>query len=400
MSTDASLADVLDQVTFEELERDPYPFYARLREEAPVAYVPGIGEWLITGFDEVKAVHGNPVNFAARQSAESIECIGENNVLALDGTRHQRYRRSLHACLAPRMVAGYAERTILPVVEQQLERLSRQTRAELMSEYFEPISVLSLGQIMGVPEIEADMLRRWFHGIILGNSNMANVREIAEEANGISREIDDRMWEVFERLDGDDSDTIVSHLLRHAEGQTLKARVDDITPTMKIIIAGGLQEPGHAAGTLMYALLRDQDLRDRFAVDHRELIDPAIEEALRWVAPIQFGSRLTTDDIELGGAIIPSGVFVLTSFAAANRDRRVFGNDAEDFNIGRPKAQHLGFGFGSHFCSGSSFGRAVMRFAVQRLFERCPSIRLDPSADSFFRGFVFRAPAALHARWD
>ena len=371
-----------------------------MREEAPVVLVPAVNAWLVTGYDEVRAVHADGARFVGRQAEWTLECIGEHNILGVEGEQHQRYRVGLHACLAPRVVNAYTDEIIAPVVDELLETLSGQTSAELMAEYFEPISVLALGRVIGIPEIDAATLRRWFHGIIAGDSNVAYDRAVADEANSISREIDARLREVFERIDEEETDTIISHLLRHAVGTTLQERVHDITPTLKIVLAGGLQEPGHAAGTLMYALLNDPQLRDRFQAVPGELIEQAADEAVRWVAPIQISSRQTTEEVELGGVTIPAGAFVNSSLAAANRDPKVFGDDADCFNVDRPKAKHLGFGFGSHFCSGSFFGRVVMRLAVQRLFERHPSIRIDLEARSFFYGFSFRAPRQLHARWD
>ncbi len=398
MHTDIPLPEVLSTVTVEELERDPYPFYTRVREESPIAFVPGIGHWLATGFEAVKAIHQDSERFDTRAPDPVFECIGEHNILGLDGERHQRYRRGLHACLAPRTVESYADEIIVEVVERQLEKLSESSAADLVAEYFEPISVLALGRVIGVPEIDADTLRRWFHGIISGSSNIADDREVAEEANAISREIDDRMWEVFERIDGEPSDTIVSHLLRSAHGEDLAARVHDISPTLKIVIGGGLQEPGHGAGTLMYALLDDEQLFSRFAADPAELIRPAIEEAIRWVAPIQIDERRTSRDLELNGVEIPANTFILASLGAANRDPAVFGANAEVYDVDRPRTQHLGFGFGSHFCSGNYFGRVVMRVAVQRLVESFPKIHPEPGGQPSFRGFSFRAPEGLPVR--
>lgn len=400
MTTATPLSELLANIDFEQLEVDPYPFYARLREEAPVVHVPAMGAWLVTSFEEVREVHADSERYACVAPESMMECVGEHNILGLDGPRHQRYRRGLHACLAPRVVEGYTDSEIVPVVDAQLDRLADRRSAELVAEYFEPISVLALGRVVGIPEISAETLRRWFHGIILGTGNVAGDPEVAAEANGISREIDERMWEVFERIDGTPSDTIVSHLLRHAEGATLQERVDDITPTLKIVFGGGLQEPGHGASTLMCALLSDEALFERFVADPGELIRPAIEEAVRWVAPIQVDGRRTTTDVELGGVQIPAGSDVFPSVASANRDRSVFGDDADRFDVDRPRVQHLGFGFGSHFCSGNYFGRVVMRLAVQRLVERHPTIRLDPAHTPQFRGFAFRAPAALHVQWD
>lgn len=395
MQTEIPLNDALAEVTLQQLETDPYPLYERMRAEAPVAHVPLLGTWVATGYREVKEINQNAKHFAASLADPVSECLGKGSIIDLDGPRHQRYRRGLHSCLAPRMVEAYADTKIVPVVQRQLATLS-DGPAELMTDYFEPISVLSLGAIIGVPEVDADTLRHWFRGIVLGTSNNTNVRAVAVEANAISGEIDDYMRGVFERLEAEPDDSIVSHLLRHAEGATLEERVVDVSPTLKVVIGGGLQEPGHGASTLTLALLSDDAQLDRFRSDPAEMIGPAMEEALRWVAPIQIISKKTNVDVELGGEQIPAGTYVIASLASANREASVYGEDADRFNIDRPREQHLGFGFGTHFCSGSYFGRVVMRESVRALFDRFPDMTLDSDRVSQFRGFAFRAPAAVH----
>jgi cytochrome P450 len=177
-------------------------------------------------------------------------------------------------------------------------------------------------------------LRHWFHGMIPAASNVTQDPVVAAEANGISHESDDRMSEVVERIDGATSDTIVSHLVRHAEGSTLQERVEDITPTLKIVLGGGPQEPGHGASTLMCALPSDEALLARFIADPAALIRPAIEEAVRGVAPIQVDGRRTTTNVELGGETIPAGSDVFASPGAANRDVAGFGEDAASTSTG------------------------------------------------------------------
>jgi cytochrome P450 len=384
-------------VSAAELERDPYPFLARLRHEAPVTYVPTLGVWLLTRFDDVKVAHSDHERFDTSGPAELSECLGDHHILNVDGDQHARYRRGLLASLSPRAVSDRFMDVIAGVVERQLEAVAGLGAADLVASYFEPISVIALGEVLGVPEIDADELRRWFHALIAGSSNIAGDRNVAEYANGVSREIDARLAPVFERVHAAPDATLLAHMLQHATGETLAERVYDVTPTLKIVVSGGLQESGHLAGTLTAAVLADDALRTRFIEDPAALISPAIEEALRWVAPVQQNTRRTCQAIELCGVTIPAGADVGLSVASANRDETVFGPDAHLFDIDRRRRGHLGFGFGDHFCPGNYFGRVVVRAAVQQLFARLPDIRLEREPD--FRGYIFRAPRSLHCRW-
>ena len=384
-------------VATHELEDDPYPFLAWMRAEQPVAFVPALGVWLLTRFDDVKWAHADLEQFETYGPPSLSECLGEHHILNVDGEQHDRYRRGLHASLSPRSVSEGSVEVIERVVERRLELLARDDGGDLVAAYFEPISVLALGEVLGVPEISADELRRWFRALIAGSSNISGDPAVANHANAVSSEIDERLAPVLARNDAEPDGSLISHLLEHAEGTTLAKRVTDITPTLKIVVSGGLQEPGHAAATTMAALLSDEVLRMRFAAAPAELAGPAVEEAVRWVAPIQQNTRRTRAPVKLCGITIPAGVDVGLSVASANRDERVFGSDADRFDIDRERRGHLGFGFGEHFCPGNYFGRLVARVAVQRLFERLPEIRLERTPA--FRGYIFRAPVALECRW-
>ena len=219
----------------------------------------------------------------------------------------------------------------------QLDALLPAGEGDLVADYFEPVSVRALGRALGVPGIEADELRRWFHALIAGASNLAGDRAVAERANAVSAEIDARLRPEFERLAREPDGSLLSHMLHHARGVTLEERIADVTPTIKLAISGGLQEPGHGASTVAAALLADSGLRARFAATPAALVEAAVEEGLRWVAPIQHDTRRTRAPFRCRGVTIPAGVDVGLSVASANRDERVFGADADRFDLDRDR---------------------------------------------------------------
>jgi cytochrome P450 len=390
------MTPILD-VAPEELEDDPYPFLARLRSEAPVAFVPSLDIWLLSRFEDVKRAHSDVERFHTAGPPNLSECFGEHHILNVDGEQHARYRHGVDASLAPRSVSERLTAMIETVIGSGLELIAQRGSGDLLADYFEPISVLALGRVLGIPEVGADELRHWFRGLIAGGSNISSDPQIAAYAAGVSEEIDHRLAPVFERKHREPDDSLISHLLEQAAGSTLAARVADITPTLKLLISGGLQEPGHTAAITTAAVLSDDSLRERFAAHPSELARSAIEEAIRWVAPIQQNTRRTSRPVTLHGVTIPAGADVGLSVASANRDEAVFGADADRFDISRAARAHIGFGFGAHFCPGNFFGRAVARAAVTRLFEELSDVSLVSPAR--FRGYVFRAPIALHCRW-
>ena len=263
-----------------------------------------------------------------------------------------------------------------------------------VAEYFEPVSVLSLGRVLGLGHVEGDTLRRWFHGLAQGATNFEDDPAKWAESDAVVAEIDEALGPVLARLHAEPDGSTIATMLAHAEG-TLAERVASILPTLKVILLGGMQEPGHACGLTVVGLCESGQAAE-LAADPAGLVRAAVEEGLRWVSPIGTQTRRVVDDAELGGTPLPAGANLGLLVSSANRDEAVWGETADVFDLHRPRRQHAAFGFGPHFCSGHHFSRVQMRIALQRLFERFPGLRLDPERPPELRGWEFRAPVHLH----
>jgi cytochrome P450 len=262
-----------------------------------------------------------------------------------------------------------------------------------MEEYFEPVSVLGLGRMLGLGHVDGDTLRRWFHGLAQGAINFEDdpARWAVSDATGA--EIDRELAPVFERLAQEPDGSIIATMLAQAEG-SVEDRVAQILPTLKVILLGGMQEPGHAAGTTLAGLLASGQLADVVA-DPERLVPPAVEEGMRWVSPIGTQTRRAVVATEIGGVEVPAGANLGVLVSSANRDRTVFGETADVFDLHRPRRNHAAFGFGPHFCSGHHFARVQMRIALRRLLERFPALEEHPERPPVFTGWEFRAPRNL-----
>ena len=385
-------------VTVEELDRDPYPVYARLRHEAPVCLVPAVGLWFVTRWADVEAAATRPDVFCSRVDPSPLErTMGGESILLLDGEPQKRLRAMLDPSLRPRVVEATTPELVEPLAAELLDGLEGRGEAELMSEYFEPISVLGLGRVLGLGHLDGDTLRRWFHGLAEGAINFEDDPAKWEIADATSVEIDRELEPVFERLHEDPDGSTIATMLALAEG-TLEERVETILPTLKVILLGGMQEPGHAAGSTLVGLLESRQVRA--VLDDLTLVRDAVEEGLRWVSPIGTQTRRALLDAVLGGVTVPAGANLGLLVSSANRDEDVWGPTADEFNLFRPRRNHAAFGFGPHFCSGHQFSRVQMRIALRALLERLPGIRLDPDRPPIFDGWEFRAPQHLHVRFD
>jgi cytochrome P450 len=387
-------------ITVEELDADPYPFYAYLRRERPVAYVPAVNMWMVTRAADVEYVTTHPELFSAEVADSPIDVsFGGPTMLTLDGERHLDLRRSLDAKYKPRVVASYIDELVTPIAQAALQGLLErpERKAELMYDYFEPISVLSLGAVLGLAHLSAETLQEWFHGLATGAINYERDPEKQRISDDTAVKIDRELRPLMERLQREPDDSTIASMLTSGCPVGKHREIDAVMPSLKVIITGGMQEPGHGAGSCMYGLLTNPDQLDWVREDPSRW-DDAVHEGLRWVAPIGTQVRQSVADIELHGVTIPAGSAVGALLSSACRDESVF-EHPDDFDVRRPRVPNAAFGFGPHFCAGHAFARGQESIALRLLAEAMPDLRLDDEYEVEFRGWEFRAPASLHVRW-
>lgn len=354
--------------------------------------------WLATSWRTVERVTTEPDLFAADMPGSPIDrSFGSPTILTSDGAVHRDLRRGVDPPLRPAAVAGFAAELVEPIVDALLAELDGRESAELMSELFEPASVLALGSVLGLGDLDAPTLRRWFAGLAEGATNFEDDPEKQSRSDDVAAEIDRLLRPRLERLRREPDDGLVSHMLHGGRDGGEPRDVDAVMPSLKVILLGGMQEPGHGAGSVLLALLDHPDELARVCRDPEALLGPAIEEGMRWIAPIGTQGRRTTREVELGGVALPADAPIAAVIAAANRDPERF-PDPDRFDLGRERTRTATFGLGRHFCSGHALARAQERIMLGRLLERHPRIALDPSREPEVGGWEFRAPRRLDVR--
>ncbi|MFE0018196.1 cytochrome P450 [Mesorhizobium sp. NPDC059054] len=385
-----------DSITVEALEADPYPIYAELRRTAPVAYVPAVDLWFVTRWKDVETVGKTPDIFSNVVGTSPVErSFGKPTILTTDGEVHRELRTGVDPKYRPRTVAGYAGDLVRGIAEPLLDELAKRSSAELMAEYFEPVSTLALAHSMGLYDVDVPTLRRWFYGLAQGAINFENDPKRDEIAEAVSVEVSEAVRPTLERLAREPDGSAFSHMLHGGMPPGQTRSIDFLMPTIKVILLGGMQEPGHGAGSVLAGLLTHPEQMQAVLADPDGLVPKAVDEGLRWIAPIGTQTKQTTRAVELGGASIPAGAPVAALVSSANRDESRF-PDPDRFDILRNHGSHAAFGFGHHFCSGRFFAREQMCLAVALLLARFPNMRLANGETPVFRGWEFRAPTALH----
>jgi cytochrome P450 len=393
----SSIASFAESITVEDLERDPFPIYRRLRDEAPVCHVPAVGLTLVTRWDDVHHVALHPDLFTADVGASPLTRTLGQNVLTLDGPAQKRIRATLDPPMRPKAVRGYAPGVIMPLAERHLAAIEPDGGAELMATYCEPVSVLALGAVMGLGDVDADTLRRWFGALALGGSNFEDDPEKQAVADAASREIDDQVMPLLDRLAEEPDGSVLSDMLHTEPPEGGRLSRAEVLSNLKLILLGGMQEPGHALGIALWALLTHPEALAEVRADP-ELLAGAVEEALRWHSPVGTQTRQVTQRTELAGVTLEPGTAIAAVLASANQDERHW-EQPERFDIHR-RGAHAAFGLGAHHCAGAPLARHEVALPLRLLLERLPRLRLDPGHRVELSGWEFRAPTAVHARWD
>lgn len=391
----------VDEITLEQLERDPYPVYARLRAEAPVAWIPAAEVWFITRWQDCSDVGNQKFGFVAAAGHPTLDRVfNRPNVLTSDGEEHTDLRAGIDPRLKPDSVSSVVDSIVRPVARRRLDAIAGLGRAELMATYFEPVSVEALRHVMGLDAlVDADTLRRWFAELNLGVANFGLDADAFARADSISREIDETLAPLIADLSQRPDDSMISHMLWAGVRDGRPRTLATIMPSLKVILLGGMQEPGHAAASTLLGLFSRPEQLARVAADPEGLAALAVNEGLRWISPIGVIERQASVDTEVAGVRIPAGAIVEAVIASANRDETRY-DDPDVFDLDRATRSHQAFGAGDHFCAGHFFARQVERIMFEELLGRIPSLRQPEGAEVDVSGWFFRAPTALVAEWE
>jgi cytochrome P450 len=378
----------------EELERDPYPAYARLRADEPVSWVESVGLWLVTRWDDVNHVIKSPDIFTAETEPSTLNRTFGKNLLGSEGAYHQRIRSIIQPWFRNQAIGHYPAEIITPIANELIDTAAPKGEIELASEFAEPLSVRVLKRATGLGDaVDDDTLRRWFRELALGAANFEGDAEKQRVADAASQEVNDTVAPILERLQDAPDDTLLSSML-HTEIEGERLAQEEIQANLKVMIVGGLQAASDLISLATWALLSHPDQAARVAADP-ELVPHAVEEGARWYSPVGTSTRQTTRDTELRGVPLEKGSLIAAVLSSANRDEQHW-TDPDRYDIDSHRRPHLAFAGGAHVCVGALLGRHEARTALRTLLDRLPDLRLAPDRPAEMSGWEFRSPDHVH----
>ncbi|MDP4586186.1 MAG: hypothetical protein NWS64_02665, partial [Microbacteriaceae bacterium] len=321
-------------ITLDALNKDPYPIYDELRKIAPIVYVPQIDEWLVTSWDDCRAIGAlkDSVQLAPGHPVDQ-EFFGGDSVLTMSGEKHKGLREGIDQSLKAGPVARFLDDGGRDTVIRYIDAIAPQGRGDLAVDLFNKISVRVVGDRLGFDDVDDETLVRWFEALSGGLSNKEGENEASVRADAIIGEIDAYMADKIARLRANPDDTLLSHILHVGlrDGESPRT-FDDVMPSIRVIILGAFQEPGHSVATTLWGLLTEpEQLRELQASPH-ELAPAALREGFRWIAPIGVVAAHPITDFTYAGITVPAGAPLSLVVAAANRDPAKF-DDAHRFDM-------------------------------------------------------------------
>jgi len=391
---------------------DPYAFYRQLRSERPLQYDDSTSAYLVTRHSDVQAAYRNPV-FSTKNYEWQLEPVFGRTLLQFEGHEHSRKR----ALVSPyfrgkglekwtpvihRNLAAILDRIVRQRVDTLTGDLERGAEIDLLQEFAHYLPVSVIADMLALPESDHQRFFGWYTAMIAFLSNLSKDPEVNDRGLAATRELREYLTPIVrQRRENPGEDLISALVTAEVDGESLED--EEVKSHVTQLLNAGSETTDKTIGSLFMHLLTRRELYEAIR-DDRSLVTAAISETLRVTPPSQMNGRVTTEDVEIQGQVVPSGSFVMLVIASANRDEQRF-EDPETYNLFRTdlthdkaftaNGEHFAFGFGRHFCLGAMLAKAELELGVNALLDRFPDMRLADGFVPVERGLKMRAPATM-----
>ncbi|MCA8899928.1 MAG: cytochrome P450 [Hyphomonas sp.] len=372
---------------------NPHPKLKALREACPVMRDEMAKTWFLTRYGDIRETVNdrsfirNPMSAEEgsinRQFARDEEEARRTSILFLDDPDHARVRPPLAKAFYARINRMKAE--IEQIVDDAIAALPASGTFDLMEEIAVPVPVTVIARILGVDEARLDDFRQWSEDVILSLNPVRTPEETARmEAGGTA--LDAYFAELMEARRKAPGDDLITDMVQLQAAGDAPLTDDEILINLQALLVGGNLTTTDLIGNGVWLFLNHPDQLAALKANPG-LAAQAVEEVLRYEAPVQATSRIVEKDKSVAGCPMKEHQVVFCSLAAANRDPDAF-DAPEAFDITKKRASHIAFGGGPHICIGAPLARIEARQVYVKLFERFPDMKL-PDQDVVWRALPF-----------
>ena len=374
------------------LHDDPYPVYRRMRDTAPVYQHPEQGWFALTRHADVFAAI---FDWQRLSSAEGITLEGlpadiQPEMISMDPPRHEELRHFVKRVFTPRRIELLAER--IEALSRELVASIDPSDIDLARDLAVPLPALVIAELLGIPDRDQLAFGGWADALLRRDQGVPATMDRARQA---SADLSAYLAEIIAERRRRPTDDLIGVLVRAAD-ENEGMDDEELLGFCRLLLIAGNETTSHLIGNGLIALARHPDQR-RLVTQDPTLLPAAVEETLRYDAPVQALVRTASVDLQVQGTSIAAGTKVVLVVGAANRDERAF-VDPDRFYLHRSQSSgvgHVAFGHGIHHCLGAVLARSEAVHALAAVLDRFPRYRLISDPVEVVHSASVRGPVSL-----
>lgn len=361
---------------------NPYPALKELRQAGKPVWHEETGMFLAARYNDANAVLRTKAlgRIFTPKEPESqwneFNWLHSDSLLDSEPPKHTRLRSLVGKAFSRSRIEGLrpeVERIANLLLDEAENKLAKSGKFDLIADYAEPLPVKVIAALLGFPDEDEHLLRPWSQSIV----KMYEVNpslEAQAEAQQAAHEFAEYVRDLMNKRKAQPGEDLISELATVEEaGEKLNAQ--ELIATCVLLLNAGHEASVNGFGNGMVAAFERPEQLELLRKNPRGVADTAIEEFLRFDAPLHLFERTATADTEIGGVMVNTGQKIASLLGSANRDETVF-DRADELDLTRGQNPHIGFGAGIHFCLGAPLSRIEMSASLPLLFERFPDLLL------------------------
>ncbi|MBO4225604.1 cytochrome P450 [Bradyrhizobium neotropicale] len=371
---------------------DPYPTLAKLRRDAPIAFVPQLGSTLLCSRDDIFVSEKQIDVFSSHQPAGLMNRLMGHNMMRKDGEAHLSERKAIFPAVSPKTVRSHWTAQFQAHADRIIGELEPAGACDFVRDFALPFSAECLKSLTGLTNMRFQDMNAWSQGMIDGIANYIGDPAVEARCHAATSGIDAAINDMLPVLSKKPDQSLLGVML--ASGMPMES----VRANIKLSISGGQNEPRDAIAGTAWALLTHPD-QLRSVMEGKIPWMQAFEEYARWISPIGMSPRRIAKPWKIRDVAFEPEERVFLMFGSANRDEKHF-ERADEFDLERDTSKSIAFGAGPHFCAGAWASRAMVAdVALPTVFARLKNLRIVESEPVRIGGWAFRGLLNLPVAW-
>lgn len=392
MSNLSAQFPIANSLTTKLLATNPFEHFAKMQRSEPIAWLEPYQFWMVTGYEDVQNILRDADSFTMeppRSSHNPMQDTFGPMMLSIDGPDHKRIRDIFIEPFRPKHVrTWYADRIKEISLELIQELKASSNPVNLHHDFSTKLAMFTVVASIGLDDVDSQVFPVWYANFAEAIGNLDKDLDIKNRGTKSFQEFRAVVLDQIEKLRQNPNGSVLSELAQHQDLSD-----DEIVANTALTFFGGIETTAALISNCIWCFLA---YPNQFAKIEKnpDLLDNAIEEVLRWQAPVQSAMRFATKDVVIHGHTVKKNQKIYSMLSAANRDEHVF-SEAQDFDIERKNAaKHLSFAYGPHFCFGAGLARMETKIGLEALFKNLNMELVDVEASRPI-GHEFRAASEL-----